>query len=138
MGELTKRCGAMAPGPGVFGCWLIALACWLGAIMPTTAQAEMAELRLYMIHQPGCPYCARWEAEVGRIYDKTSEARIAPLERVEISAARTAFPQFAPLVYTPTFLLSRDGKEVARITGYNGEAFFWGQLDAILRNHAAP
>ncbi len=109
----------------------------LALMMPLPGHAEFSGLRLYMIHLPGCPYCDRWEAEVGSIYDKTAEARIAPLERIEITDARKTFAQFAPLVYTPTFVLARDGKEIARITGYHDEAFFWGQLDAILRNYAS-
>ena len=37
-------------------------------------------------------------------------------------------------VFTPTFVLVREGRELARIEGYPGEDFFWGLLAAMLRD----
>ncbi|HRY04077.1 MAG TPA: hypothetical protein P5256_13175, partial [Beijerinckiaceae bacterium] len=36
------------------------------------------------------------------------------------------------VVYTPTFVLVEDGREVGRIEGYQDNAFFYGYLDRLL------
>ena len=74
-----------------------------------------------------------FETEVGVVYHKTREARLAPLRRVDLAAARP--PGLAKLTgirYTPTFVLMDRGREVGRILGYPGEAHFWGQLGRLL------
>lgn len=105
----------------------LALAVLLGA--PDGARA--AELVLF--ETPGCPFCIAWDAEVGVIYDKTAEGLIAPLRRLDIGDPRP--PELAALpdiMYTPTFVLMEDGREVGRIVGYPGEAHFWGLLGTLL------
>ncbi len=49
----------------------------------STAQMS-AEVRLMMVEELGCPWCERWKAEIGPIYPKTAEGRIAPLFKVMI------------------------------------------------------
>ncbi|WP_211289216.1 hypothetical protein [Albidovulum inexpectatum] len=97
-----------------------------------------AELRLIMVEQPGCIYCARWDAQIAPIYPKTPEGRIAPLERVQL---RGPYPPDVrlqrPPTFTPTFILVADGAEVGRIEGYPGEDFFWGLLDQLLQEAGA-
>lgn len=92
-----------------------------------------ADVRLLMIEQPGCAHCERWEAEVAPIYPKTAEGRAAPLERIQLKGP---YPEDVSLaraaVFTPTFILVRDGQETGRIEGYPGEDFFWGLLGRML------
>jgi len=94
--------------------------------------AAAADLRLIMFEQEGCHWCERWEADVGKAYHKTEEAKIAPLTRLHL---REPVPEDIELaqvnVLTPTFVVLQDGSEVGRITGYPGEDFFWGLLDMI-------
>ncbi len=94
---------------------------------------------LVMVEEPGCPWCAKWERELGAIYPKTPEGRFAPLRKVQLHDLRqTGGPASLgialerPVVFTPTFLLMEDGVELARIQGYPGEDFFWGLLERIL------
>jgi len=98
-----------------------------------TAQPAAAELRLLMVEQPGCAFCARWNAEIAEIYPKTPEGQAAPLERVQIHGP---YPEGLALssrpVFTPTFILMHDGVEAGRIEGYPGEDFFWGLLARML------
>lgn len=94
--------------------------------------AQAAEL--VMFETLGCPWCMAWDAEVGVIYHKTAEGRTAPLRRVDIGDPRP--PELAALpdiMYTPTFVLMDDGREVGRIVGYPGEDLFWGQLGEMIR-----
>ena len=92
-------------------------------------------LELVMFERLGCPYCRRWLAEIGPIYARTEEGRAAPLRRVDLAGPRPAdLAGVEGLIYTPTFVLVRDGRELGRITGYAGDAFFWGQLQELLRH----
>ena len=87
---------------------------------------------LLMIHENGCEWCEVWEEEVGYVYPKTPEGKFAPLKRVEIDDI-WKIGKFDPgVVYTPTFLLISDSKEIGRIEGYPGEDFFWALLNQIL------
>ena len=95
--------------------------------------AASAETRLVMAEAEGCMWCERWEAQIGPIYPKTTEGQAAPLMMVN---ARAPLPEGItlkqPIVYTPTFILTVDGKEIERIEGYPGEDFFWGLLGMML------
>lgn len=91
-----------------------------------------AAAELIMFEAAGCPYCARWNREIAPIYPKTEEGRRAPLRRVDIAGPRP--PELAGIpniVYTPTFVLLDDGKEVGRIVGYSGDEIFWSLLSEL-------
>lgn len=89
--------------------------------------------KLVMVEQAGCHWCEKWDAEVAPEYAKTAEGRAAPLERVLIrSLPLDGLETGSRVVYTPTFLLVRDGVELARIEGYPGEDFFWGLLTRMI------
>ena len=78
-------------------------------------------------------WCARWNEEIGGIYNKTDEGKRAPLRRVDISENLPADIEFSSRAnFTPTFVLIEDGKEVGRIEGYPGEHFFWPMLGQLL------
>lgn len=87
-------------------------------------------MRLIMIEDPGCPYCARWDREVGAAYLASAEGRFAPLTRRRRGHADVV--RFANVVYSPTFIVVHDGVEIGRIVGYPGADFFWGLLGQIL------
>ena len=89
--------------------------------------------------EPGCIWCARWNADIGPTYAKTGEGAAAPLRRVDITGP---IPEDITLVrdviFTPTFVLLIDGAEVARLEGYPGEDFFWGLLGQMLTDNDVP
>jgi thioredoxin-related protein len=96
--------------------------------LATVATADADEL--VMFQQAGCPYCAAWNHDVGGIYAKTDEAQVLPLRRVDIHAPRPAdLRAIAGIHFTPTFVVMHCGHEAARLTGYTGDANFWGLLD---------
>ena len=90
-------------------------------------------LELVMVEQAGCAWCARWNREIGPIYPKTAEGEAAPLRRIDL---RQPVPEDLTLegrvIFTPTFILVRDGVEIDRLEGYPGEDFFWPILTAML------
>jgi len=115
---------------------LVLVGAWLGVAWLGGAGAVMAQdLTLFMLEQPGCIYCARWNAEVGDAYDKTAEGRAAPLVRIQLRDPLPDGVTFArKAVFTPTFVLVRDGQELERLEGYPGEDFFYGMLGVMLEN----
>ncbi|GAA5066802.1 hypothetical protein N0B44_03475 [Roseibacterium beibuensis] len=102
----------------------------LGSLLPLPA---LADLQLIMIEQTGCFYCARWHEEVGDAYDRTPEGAVAPLRMLQLSEP---IPDDLDIqgraVFTPTFILVSDGREVGRLEGYPGEDFFWGLLQRMI------
>ncbi len=95
---------------------------------------------LVMFETDDCPWCRAWDREVGVVYAKTEAGRRAPLRRVALHGPRPPdLVQVEGIVFTPTFVLLDDGREIGRILGYPGENHFWGLLDAMLEDlPAAP
>ena len=104
---------------------------------PGPGLAGAAEL--VMFESDSCLYCERWHAEIGPAYPKTTEGRMAPLRRVDIDGPRPKdLASIRGIVFTPTFVLWRDGREVGRFAGYPGEIFFWPMLAELLKKLPAP
>ena len=60
-------------------------------------------------------------------------AGFAPLRRVTKDRDEAdGIGNLRAIIYTPTFVVVKDGREVGRITGYPGEDFFWPMLADIL------
>ena len=110
--------------------WYLGL---LSLLFSLSASAASSACELIMFQTPSCVWCQAWEREVGIIYDKTTESRVAPLRRVDV---RKRIPSdvhtLEPIVYTPTFVLLNGDHEIGRITGYLGEDHFWGLLGVLL------
>ena len=99
----------------------------------------MAETALLMAEEPGCVYCAQWNAQIGPIYEKTGEGAAAPLRRMDITEAQPNDIKLARAInFTPTFVLLVDGEEVSRLEGYPGEDFFWGLVGMMLEQNDIP
>lgn len=98
----------------------------------------VAPVQLVMVDDLGCPYCARWDLEVGGGYANSAEGRHAPLVRIRRGDRRLA--AFKAITHTPTFIVLDNGSEAGRITGYPGAHFFWPMLEEILRKtgYSAP
>ncbi|SPH16554.1 hypothetical protein DEA8626_00064 [Defluviimonas aquaemixtae] len=106
---------------------------FIAVLFSAAASPASGELRLVMLEQDGCAYCARWNREIAPIYPKTPEGKAAPLERADIRGPYPDGLSFKPSpVFTPTFILVADGRETGRIEGYAGDDFFWGLLGRLL------
>lgn len=91
-----------------------------------------------MVAQPGCAYCAAWDDEIAPAYPKTAEGRFAPLLRADLRHGPPEGYSYArPVRLTPTFVLARNGSEIARIEGYVGQDFFWPVYAQFLAQHTA-
>jgi hypothetical protein len=116
---------------------VLALAAVCAAIV-MAAQADAAEL--IMFRRDGCPWCAKWDRELGPIYPKTEFNKRAPLRQVNLDHDPDPQIVHGRIIYTPTFVLAENGKEVGRIEGYPGDEFFWVRLENLLQQspNAAP
>ena len=114
----------------------------LWVLVTLTSVTEAAELVMY--RRDGCPWCARWDREIGPVYPKTDVSRRLPLRTVNLDRDKDLAVSHRPIRYTPTFVLVEDAKEVGRIEGYPGDEFFWVRLASLLtvldqpRAQAAP
>lgn len=108
---------------------LIRLAALSRLVLALPARAA----ELIMVERQGCHYCIEWKTDLGPIYPKTAEGVYAPLRIVDIKNAPPADVEFdRRVIYTPTFILVEDGRELARLEGYPGQDFFWGLLEKML------
>jgi len=98
-------------------------------ILPIKAGAT----ELLMFDSPSCDWCEAWEEEVGVIYDKTDEGKLAPVRRLSIHDDMPPdLNHLKGIRYTPTFVLMAENKEVGRISGYPGEEHFWFLLNKLI------
>jgi len=94
---------------------------------------------LVMFESEGCEWCEIWDEEVGVIYAKTDEAKVAPLRRMDIDDPRKgSLSKIRPVMYTPTFVMMEAGEEIGRIMGYPGEDNFWWMLGELVAKVNTP
>lgn len=106
-----------------------ALAAAVLLALPATARAA----ELLMLEQPGCVWCAQFDAQIAPAWPKTPEGRRAPLRRVDITRPWPSdLEGIAKERFTPTFVLMDDGREIGRIRGYVGDEFFWYRIGELL------
>lgn len=104
------------------------------AFMMAGTASKAAEL--IMVEEHGCVWCAQWNNTIAPIYPKTVEGKYAPLRRIDIhDPLPTDLSLKSRPMFTPTFILVENGRELARIEGYPGEDFFWGLLERMLLDH---
>ena len=103
------------------------------AFMSLVVALPTAAAELVMLEQPGCVWCARFNAEIASAWPKTEEGRLAPLRRVDITKDWPEdLADVAKERFTPTFILMEDGAEVGRLRGYVGNEFFWYRIGELL------
>ncbi len=104
----------------------------------STLSLKARALELIMFEQEACEWCEVWNKEIGPVYPKTDEGKLAPLRRVDIFDKRPKdLKDISNPRFTPTFVLFHEGKELGRIRGYPGEDFFWGMLGELLKKPVA-
>lgn len=110
------------------------LAVMIAFALPVDARADM---RLYVFEIEGCEACAQFHSEALQDYWTSETSRSLPLTIVDLNALGTARqPLRSPIRTVPTFVVMRDGIEVARLTGYPGKAAFEAGMAAVLAEHA--
>jgi thioredoxin-related protein len=108
------------------------------AAFASVAPAMAQTLELVLFERPGCVFCARWDREVGAVYPLTEVGKKAPLRRVNLAEGQPKLQVDQPVLYSPTFVLMKDGREVGRIIGYRDDAMFWGTFSRMVDRQNAP
>ncbi|GHB23161.1 hypothetical protein GCM10007094_09320 [Pseudovibrio japonicus] len=115
------------------------ISCAILALVLSASQAASADRKLLLVEDEICPWCERWEQEIGVAYSKTEEGQQAPLLRMDID---DGVPDGITLKskprFTPTFILLIDDTEKQRIEGYPGEDFFYPALNQMLQSAQEP
>lgn len=109
----------------------------LAASVLMLAPAALWAEELIMVEQPGCYTCQLWDREIAPIYPKTEAGKFAPLRREHLRKPPKDVTYARRVSFTPTFILVRDGAEIARLEGYPGEDFFWWHIEKILKENSA-
>ena len=104
----------------------------LALLALTALPASAAEL--IMFDRKGCPWCAKWHAEIGvEGYAAAPEARSAPLKVQLLGQPMPAYiKKLMPIVGTPTFVLVENGVEIDRFEGYPSKGVFFGRQQLAL------
>ena len=111
----------------------VAMLAVTGVLLVAAAERGQAA-ELLMFKEEGCPWCMKFDREVGRIYANTPEGKVAPLKRVDVDDVPAKYDFVGYVHFTPTFVLVDDEKHViGRIIGYQGFDWFWEQLDIQLK-----
>lgn len=105
------------------------------SIMLFLSPALAGAAELVMVERDGCEWCERWNNDIAPAYPNTEEGRRAPLRRVDIKNPPDDIDFGSALIFTPTFVLIDDGKELGRLEGYMGPDFFWFRLSKLLDAH---
>ena len=87
---------------------------------------------LIMVEQQGFYYWLEWKDQLGHIYPKTPEGKFAPLKTIDITEVDKIEGLKRDVIFTPTFVLMENHKELGRLEGYSSEDFFWELLEVIL------
>jgi hypothetical protein len=97
------------------------------------AVGDAQAIALVMVEQPGCTWCARWNAEIGPIWPRTAAGDFAPLRRAQLRDMPGEMALDRRVTFTPTFLvIDGQGEELGRLEGYPGEDFFWPLIERLL------
>ncbi len=112
---------------------LIGMLVGMVVVLMLSTLPRVAAAELVMFGRAGCPYCERFDREIGPVYGRTDEGKIAPLRRVDIHQAIPSDLKFITMEpLTPVFVLVDHGREIGRIRGYPGEDNFWGLLAGLI------
>jgi hypothetical protein len=109
----------------------IGIAALMMSIAARWTPAKAAELLVFEL--PKCAPCLRFEHDVGRIYNRTEEGRLAPLKRLAFGKPTPAYRFVSPTKVAPTFVLVDAGREIGRFEGYSNDELFWMSLSTRLR-----
>lgn len=102
-----------------------------GAAAFEAAPVRAAELVVFETET--CPWCIRWNRDVGGQYGGTRAGALMPLRQVDPGQPLPADLKTIDAVRSiPTFVVMDCGREIGRIVGYRGAAAFWEALAGLV------
>ena len=122
--DLLKKAGFVGQG----GFWMLL------ALLVVPAQASAGNKELVMFGSRSCVYCQVFNRKVAPGYRRSGIGHRAPLKKIDIHRHGTGGYALrgGPITVTPTFIMFKRGREVARIKGYPGKKNFYRMVRRIL------
>ena len=125
-----KKLSRMIVSQSSFGLAGFGLA--LALMMPGISHA--ADRQLVMFSSQSCIYCQVFNRDVKPGYKWSQQARKAPLSEVDIDREGTGgYSLRRKITMTPTFIMFRRGREIARFNGYPGKKSFYKMVDQMVK-----
>lgn len=94
-------------------------------------------MRLVVYEIDGCAACEQFHTEALQDYWSSATSSTLPLTIVDLNALGTAGQALrSPIRTVPTFIVMRDGIEIARLTGYPGKQAFEAGIAQVLADDA--
>lgn len=110
---------------------------WLTPVLVAVAMTTPASIdrlqaaELVMFDARDCVVCLRFNKEAAPHYDASPAAKVFPLRRIDINAARIDIKLELPVTMTPTFVFVDQGVEMARFYGYPGRKHFFELVNGV-------
>ena len=106
----------------------------LAFVLLAPGSARAGNKELVMFGSRGCVYCQLFNRKVAPGYRRSKIGRHAPLKEIDIHRHGTGGYALrgGAITVTPTFVMFKRGREVARIKGYPGKKNFYRMVRQIL------
>ncbi len=104
-------------------------------LLMSPRMVRASDTELVMFGTRSCVYCQLFNRDVAPGYHRSKFARLAPLKEILVERQGTGGYALrgGGISVTPTFVMFRHGREVARIRGYPGKKNFYRMVRQILR-----
>ncbi len=110
---------------------------WLALLAPFSffTSAAIAGDKIVMFDSKSCGACKQFKREMAPVYRRSRLGKAVPLRIVDSNgrAMKRYRKRVHPISYTPTFVLMRNGREIARSVGYGGRKSFMRTVRAMHR-----
>ncbi len=100
-----------------------------------SANLAQAKDKLVMFDAHSCGACKQFKREMAPVYRRSKLGKTVPLRIVDSNGRgmKRYRNRVHPISYTPTFVLMRNGREIARTVGYSGRKSFMRTIRAMHR-----
>ena len=111
-------------------------------VMAHTTDRTILPSELVMFHLPTCGFCKAFHRDIGaKKFNASKRGKALPLRVMDMSTkenrswvkAERKAKRIKDVRVIPTFIILYNGKEVGRITGYEGKDGFLKRLDAEVK-----
>ncbi len=95
--------------------------------------ANSANMQLIVMEAEGCIYCNVFRRDVLPSYEASERGKDLPVRFVDVNdVAKTAIELQSPIDILPTFVVTKDNREIGRIPGYMGPEDFFHSIAYLL------
>lgn len=98
-----------------------------------TADLPLTSFELVVVEAEGCIYCGLFRRDVLPAYQTSEQGREMPARFIDINDTDSAqLALKSPVDIVPTFIVTKDHKEIGRISGYVGPENFFHSISYLM------